>query len=210
LNNNSPGLSEFGSKIGRYGIPTTVGNHSSGPAFAQEAIQQYKSGRLRSIMIIGHSLAGGAAVEMAAELGRAGVPVDLVVTLDPVGAAQVPANVRRSAGSVTASSMLRSFQHTTRTPQIGSRCPCSGAHHCAICLLRVADDAELHQLTLSMLKIYFGSELGRQLSLRLTIVHRSNETLARGDDTWAQSHSSDAVANQMTGHAEIGATVRTL
>ena len=42
LNNNSPGLSEFGRKIGRYGIPTTVGNHSHGPAFAQEAIRQYK------------------------------------------------------------------------------------------------------------------------------------------------------------------------
>ena len=96
LNNNSPGLSEFGRKIARHGIPTTVGNHSYGPAFAQEAIRQYKSGRLRSIMIVGHSLGGGAAVEMAAELGRAGVPVDLVVTLDPVGAAQVPSNVRRS------------------------------------------------------------------------------------------------------------------
>jgi pimeloyl-ACP methyl ester carboxylesterase len=96
LHNNSPGLSEFGRKIGRYGIPTTVGNHSYRPAFAQEAIRQYKSGRLRSIMIVGHSLGGAAAVEMAAELGRAGVPVDLVVTLDPVGAAQVPINVRRS------------------------------------------------------------------------------------------------------------------
>ena len=66
--------------LARHGIPTTVGNHSYGPAFAQEAIRQYKSGRLRSIMIVGHSLGGGAAVEMAAELGRAGVPVDLVVT----------------------------------------------------------------------------------------------------------------------------------
>jgi pimeloyl-ACP methyl ester carboxylesterase len=96
LNNNSPGLSEFASRIGRRGVPTTVGNHSSGPAFAQEAIQQYKSGRLRSIMIVGHSLGGAAAVEMAAELGRAGVPVELVVTLDPVGASVVSTNVRRS------------------------------------------------------------------------------------------------------------------
>ena len=96
LNNNSPGLSEFGSRIGRRGVPTTVGNHSYGPALAQEAIQQYKSGRLRSIMIVGHSLGGAAAVEMAAELGRAGVPVELVVTLDPVGASKVSTNVRRA------------------------------------------------------------------------------------------------------------------
>jgi thioesterase domain-containing protein len=48
-------------------------------------------------MIVGHSLGGAAAVEMAAEIGRAGVPVDLVVTLDPVGAAHISSNVRRSA-----------------------------------------------------------------------------------------------------------------
>ena len=97
LNNNSPGLSEFGSRIGRRGIPTTVRNYGDWPALAQEAIQQYQSGRLRSIMIVGHSLGGSAAVDMAAELGRAGVPVQLVVTLDPVGgSSQVSPNVRRS------------------------------------------------------------------------------------------------------------------
>jgi pimeloyl-ACP methyl ester carboxylesterase len=96
LGNNSPGLSEFGNRMGRRGIPTTVRNHGDWPALAQDAIRQYRSGRLRSIMIIGHSLGGGAAVEMAAELGRAGVPVQLVVTLDPVGGSQVSSNVRRS------------------------------------------------------------------------------------------------------------------
>jgi pimeloyl-ACP methyl ester carboxylesterase len=96
LGNNSPGLSEFGSKIGRRGIPTTVRNHGDWPSLAQDAIQQYKSGRLRSIMIVGHSLGGGAAMAMAAEIGRAGVPVDLVATLDPVGGSEVSSNVRRS------------------------------------------------------------------------------------------------------------------
>jgi pimeloyl-ACP methyl ester carboxylesterase len=92
----SPGLSEFGDKIGRRGIPTTVSNYSDWPTLAQDAIEKYKSGRLRSIMIVGHSLGGGAAVAMAAELGRAGVPVQLVTTLDPVGASEVTSNVRRS------------------------------------------------------------------------------------------------------------------
>lgn len=78
------------------GIPTTVRNYGDWPALAQEAIQQYKDGRLRSIMIVGHSLGGGAAVEMAADLGQAGVPVQLVVTLNPVGGSQVSSNVRRS------------------------------------------------------------------------------------------------------------------
>lgn len=47
-------------------------------------------------MIVGHSLGGDAAVAMAAELGRAGVPVQLVATLDPVGGSEVSSNVRRS------------------------------------------------------------------------------------------------------------------
>lgn len=97
LGNNSPGLSEFGSRMAQRGIPTTVRNYGDWPALAQEAIQQYKDGRLRSIMIVGHSLGGGAAVAMAAELGQAGVPVQLVVTLDPVGGSQVSSNVCRSA-----------------------------------------------------------------------------------------------------------------
>jgi pimeloyl-ACP methyl ester carboxylesterase len=96
LGNNSPGLSEFASRIARRGIPTTVRNYGDWQALAQEAIQQYQSGQLRTIMIVGHSLGGSAAADMAAELGRAGVPVQLVVTLDPVGGSQVPSNVRRS------------------------------------------------------------------------------------------------------------------
>jgi pimeloyl-ACP methyl ester carboxylesterase len=96
LGNMSPGLREFGSKIGRRGIPTTVSNYSAWPTLAQDAIEQYKKGRLRSIMIVGHSLGGNAATAMATELGQAGVPVQLVVMLDPVGELEVSSNVRRS------------------------------------------------------------------------------------------------------------------
>jgi len=96
FNNMSPGLSEFGNRIGRRGIPTTVSNHGEWQTLAQDAIAQYKSGRLRSIMIVGHSLGGSAAAAMAAELGRAGVPVQLVATLDPVGGSEISSNVRRS------------------------------------------------------------------------------------------------------------------
>jgi pimeloyl-ACP methyl ester carboxylesterase len=96
LGNNSPGLSDFGSRIGRRGIPTSVHNHGEAHALAEQAIQQYKSGRLRTIMIVGHSLGGAAAAAMAAELGQAGVPVQLVAMLDPVGGSAVSSNVRRS------------------------------------------------------------------------------------------------------------------
>jgi pimeloyl-ACP methyl ester carboxylesterase len=92
----SPGLTDFGDRIGHHGIPTTVGSYGEWSAFAEEAIREYKSGRIGSIMIVGHSLGGGAARAMAAELGKARVPVKLLVTLDPVGDSEVSKNVRRS------------------------------------------------------------------------------------------------------------------
>jgi pimeloyl-ACP methyl ester carboxylesterase len=92
----SPGLTDFGDRIGHRGIPTTVGSYGEWSAFAEEAIQGYKSGRISSIMIVGHSLGGGAARAMAAELGKAHVPVKLLVTLDPVGEQDVSKNVRRA------------------------------------------------------------------------------------------------------------------
>lgn len=100
FSNMSPGLAEFGAKMRRRGIPTTISSYMGWQTLASQAIQQYKSGQLRSIMIVGHSLGGGAGVAMAAELGRAGVPVKLLVTLDPVGGSKVPSNVRRSVNIV--------------------------------------------------------------------------------------------------------------
>ncbi len=94
--NLSPGLSDFGARIGHRGIPTTVGSYMEWPSFAAQAVEQYKHGRLRRIMIVGHSLGGSAAHAMAAELGRHHVPVSLVVTLDPVGGNEKAKNERRS------------------------------------------------------------------------------------------------------------------
>jgi pimeloyl-ACP methyl ester carboxylesterase len=96
LLNMSPGLETLAEKVRHSGIPATVSNHSFWSARASEAIAQYKSGKLRSIVIIGHSMGGGAAVDMATELGQAGVPVDLVITIDPTGTTAVPPNVRRA------------------------------------------------------------------------------------------------------------------
>jgi pimeloyl-ACP methyl ester carboxylesterase len=96
LLNMSPGLEALAEKVRRNGVPATVSNHSLWGSLASDAITQYKSGKLRSIVIVGHSMGGGAAVDMAAELGQAGVPVDLVIALDPTGTTDVPPNVRRA------------------------------------------------------------------------------------------------------------------
>jgi hypothetical protein len=84
LGNNSPGLSDFGSRIGRRGIPTSVHNHGEVHTVAQQAIEQYKSGRLRTIMIVGHSLGGLRRLPgWLRNWAKPGVPVQLVVMLDP-------------------------------------------------------------------------------------------------------------------------------
>src|SRR5262249_30307109 len=82
-------------KVIERNIPTTVATPHEVPSVAASAIERYKSGRLRSIVIVGYSLGGGAALTMAAELGQANVPVQLVLTVDPVGVPEVSPNIRR-------------------------------------------------------------------------------------------------------------------
>lgn len=98
--NNSPGLSDFGSRMQSQGIPTTVASYSDWSSLAQEAADLYKGGALRSILIVGHSYGGRDAVQMASRLGQSRVPVRLMVTFDPTGGVRVPGNVRRAVNFV--------------------------------------------------------------------------------------------------------------
>jgi pimeloyl-ACP methyl ester carboxylesterase len=62
---------------------------------AAEALAGYRKG-VRHIILIGHSWGANAAVDVAADLGKAKVPVDLIVLFDPsAGRAVVPHNVRK-------------------------------------------------------------------------------------------------------------------
>jgi pimeloyl-ACP methyl ester carboxylesterase len=79
----------------RVGLPSSVYSHTSGGAVAAQAAADYKSGRAGTIILVGHSLGAGTAVEVARQLGGASIPVALVVLLDPVGASAVPSNVAR-------------------------------------------------------------------------------------------------------------------
>jgi hypothetical protein len=80
----SLGMDEIADQLQKQGIQATVYNHLSWSSVADEAAAAYKSGRVRTIILIGHS-AGATAVTMAAEqLGRLGVPVKLAIGLDPL------------------------------------------------------------------------------------------------------------------------------
>jgi surfactin synthase thioesterase subunit len=91
----SPGIDLLASELKRRGIAVETSNHLSWGSTASEAIEECKSGRISSIVLVGHSLGGAAVIDVAKRLQEAGMRVALMVTLDPVSAGQAPSNVRR-------------------------------------------------------------------------------------------------------------------
>ncbi|MBI3435849.1 MAG: hypothetical protein HY056_12345 [Proteobacteria bacterium] len=78
----SLGLDELASDFEKRGIRTSVWNHVAWNGLAEQAAADYKSGRVRTIILVGHSLGARAVVSMVERLGELGVPVALAVTLD--------------------------------------------------------------------------------------------------------------------------------
>ena len=79
----SLGMDQIATKLQHQGIDTTVDNYLSWPTLAKEAAAEYKSGRVRTIILVGHSSGATAVTEMAARLSELGVPVKLAIGLDP-------------------------------------------------------------------------------------------------------------------------------
>jgi len=90
----SPGIDQLAEELPKRNISATVANHLFWNSLATEAIQDCKSGRVSSIVLVGHSLGASAAVSMAEQLQQAGLHVALMVTFDPVVTTTVPDNVR--------------------------------------------------------------------------------------------------------------------
>src|SRR5262245_66537680 len=86
--NVSAGLDVLASKLAR--VAASVYGPLEGPSAANQAINDYRSGKARSIVLIGHSLGAGSAVSAASQLAEAGVPVALLILLDPKASFWVP------------------------------------------------------------------------------------------------------------------------
>ena len=93
--NVSVGLDAIAARLAQRGIAASVYGDQEGGAVAAQATRDYGGG-VRSIILVGHSLGAGTAMSVARQLGNAGVPVALMILLDPVGAGSVPPNVRRT------------------------------------------------------------------------------------------------------------------
>src|SRR4029077_15119374 len=82
-------------------------NHTSSTRLADEIATEYKSGKSRPVILIGHSAGAAAIVDLVGELARLGVPVALAVTLDiasrpvPGGHVGTFLNLYASTGALT-------------------------------------------------------------------------------------------------------------
>ena len=84
LNIFSLGLDDIAAQLRAQGIPVTVANFVSWASLADDAAAGYKSGQLKTIILVGHSSGATALPDMVARLSQLGVPVKLVIGLDSV------------------------------------------------------------------------------------------------------------------------------
>jgi len=84
LNIFSLGLDDIAEKLRAQGIPVTVANFVSWSSLANEAAAEYRSGRIKTIVLVGHSSGATALPDMVARLNELGTPVKLAIGLDSV------------------------------------------------------------------------------------------------------------------------------
>jgi hypothetical protein len=84
LNIFSLGLDEIAAKLRQQGFNVTTANYLSWSSLADEAAAEYRSGRTRTIVLVGHSSGATALPDMVARLDRLGAPVKLAIGLDSV------------------------------------------------------------------------------------------------------------------------------
>jgi hypothetical protein len=95
LNIFSLGLDDIAAKLERQGIPVTIANFVSWSSLADDAAAEYRSGKVRTIILVGHSSGATALPDMVAKLGRLGVPVKLAIGLDSVFRTKLTGNAER-------------------------------------------------------------------------------------------------------------------
>jgi hypothetical protein len=84
LNIFSLGMDQIAAKLRQQGINATVANYLSWSSLADEAAAEYRSGRTRTIILVGHSSGATALPDMVARLDQLGAPVKLAIGLDSV------------------------------------------------------------------------------------------------------------------------------
>lgn len=95
LNIFSLGLDDIAAQLRAQGIPVTVANFASWSPLADEAAAGYRSGRIKTIILVGHSSGATALPDMVAKLDQLGAPVKLAIGLDSVFRTKLSGRVGR-------------------------------------------------------------------------------------------------------------------
>ena len=91
----STGIDQLGEEINHSGIRAHVYRCEQWRELTEAIVEKYKDQKtFEPLIIVGHSWGADHALDLAHELEAAHIPVDLVVTLDPVTPPTVPANVK--------------------------------------------------------------------------------------------------------------------
>jgi len=93
LNIFSLGMDTLAEELKRRDVDATVHSYGDWQTLADQAAADYKAGKEAPIILIGHSLGADSVMEMAAYLGRKGVPVALVVPFDCIKSCTASDNV---------------------------------------------------------------------------------------------------------------------
>ena len=84
LNIFSLGMDEIAARLQRQGITATVHNHMMWASIADDAAAEYRSGRAKMIILVGHSSGATCLPDIVERLDQHGVPVKLAIGLDSV------------------------------------------------------------------------------------------------------------------------------
>ena len=95
LNIFSLGLDGIGARLQQQGINATVANYLSWESLADEAAAEYRSGRIKTVVLVGHSSGATVLPDMVARLNQLAVPVTLAIGLDSVFQTSLSGHVGR-------------------------------------------------------------------------------------------------------------------
>jgi hypothetical protein len=124
LNIFSLGMDEIAAKLQQQGITATVHNHMMWASIADDAAAEYKSGRVKTIILVGHSSGATALPDIVARLDQEGVPVKLAIGLDSVFHTSLAGHVGRyvnfyvANGAGTRVEKTRGFQGTLKNVDV--------------------------------------------------------------------------------------------
>lgn len=84
LNVFSMGMDQIAYRLEQRGVQTTVANYLLWSSIADDAAAAYRSGKVRTIILVGHSSGATVLPDMVERLNRLGAPVKLAIGLDSV------------------------------------------------------------------------------------------------------------------------------